>query len=82
MIPVVAYFDGNPQVHQSASGRVNLLGEHTDYNDGYMLPIATPQRTEVMIAPSTDDSFHFYSTTLSESVAFAHDGHAPVGFGR
>ena len=82
MIPVVAYFDGNPQAHQSAPGRVNLLGEYTDYNDGYMLPIATPQRTEVMLAPSPDELFHLYSTTLSESVTVARDGHAPDGFGR
>ena len=82
MIPVEAYFDGVPQVHQSAPGRVNLLGEHTDYNDGYMLPIATPQRTEVMLAPSTDDAFHLYSATLAESVTFARGGHAPAGFGR
>jgi galactokinase len=31
----------------AAPGRVNLIGEHTDYNDGYVLPLALPQRTVV-----------------------------------
>ena len=30
-----------------APGRVNLIGEHTDYNDGFVLPFALPQRTVV-----------------------------------
>ena len=31
----------------AAPGRVNLIGEHTDYNDGFVLPFALPQRTVV-----------------------------------
>jgi galactokinase len=42
------FFGAAPEVHTWAPGRVNLLGEHTDYNDGFMLPVATPQRTDVM----------------------------------
>jgi galactokinase len=81
MTSATQFFGGAPAAHESAPGRVNLLGEHTDYNDGFMLPIATPQRTEVALAPSGDGYFYFYSATLDASVAFAQDGHAPAGFG-
>jgi len=75
------FFGGAPEASASAPGRVNLLGEHTDYNDGYMLPLATPQRTEVALARSNDGHFHFYSATLDSHVTFAQDGSAPSGFG-
>lgn len=43
---------GLPATHQAhASGRVNLIGEHTDYNDGFVLPTLIPQRTKVQLAP-------------------------------
>lgn len=35
------------KITSSAPGRVNLIGEHTDYNDGFVLPLAIPQRTTV-----------------------------------
>src|SRR2546429_488174 len=37
-----------------APGRVNLIGEHTDYNEGLVLPTATPQRTVVELSPRED----------------------------
>ena len=75
------FFGGAPEVNASAPGRVNLLGEHTDYNDGYMLPVATPQRTTVALSRSGDDHFHFYSPNLDATVTFAREGSAPQGFG-
>jgi galactokinase len=70
-----------PEANASAPGRVNLLGEHTDYNDGFVLPIAIPQRTTVHVARSRDTRSHIYSANLDKYVkvdeeAFAHSGHA------
>jgi|SRR5690625_2358983 len=41
-------------VHVAAPGRVNVIGEHTDYNQGYALPLALPQRVAVAARPGTD----------------------------
>jgi galactokinase len=74
------YFDGRSYVQGSAPGRVNLLGEHTDYNEGFMLPIATPQRTVVSVAEQTGGESVFYSATLGQEVVFPAMGDAPEGF--
>lgn len=47
----------------SAPGRVNLIGEHTDYNDGFVLPIALSQRTWVAAAPRRDRLIRCWSTS-------------------
>jgi galactokinase len=59
-------FKSEPEATASAPGRVNLLGEHTDYNDGFVLPTAIPQQTIVHIGHSFDDRHHFYSENLEE----------------
>lgn len=43
-------------VRYSAPGRINLIGEHTDYNLGFALPIALPQRTAVTFEPDGGDA--------------------------
>jgi len=53
-------FGESPVVAASAPGRVNLLGEHTDYNGGPVLPIAIERRTTVAAGPA--DGWHFVST--------------------
>lgn len=46
----------------SAPGRVNLIGEHTDYNDGFVLPFAIQQRTHVVLTPRADGVIRVSST--------------------
>ena len=56
----------NEPVVRDAPGRVNLIGEHTDYNDGFVLPIATPQRTTVTLTPRDDRRALVQSASMPE----------------
>lgn len=47
-------FKARPVVLASAPGRVNLLGEHTDYSGGPVLPVAIERRTAVAVGPADD----------------------------
>ncbi len=51
-------------------GRVNLIGEHTDYNDGYVLPAAIDKKIILAIEKSDDDICTFYSFDLAEKISF------------
>lgn len=50
--PFLDLFEVSPDVRTTAPGRVNLIGEHTDYNGGFVLPTAIPQTTRVELARS------------------------------
>ncbi len=73
-------FGKQPETEAIAPGRVNLLGEHTDYNDGFVLPTAIPQKLTVQIGYSTDRQHHFYSEDLNEQVSILESSHTPSGF--
>src|SRR5215218_5372779 len=47
-------FGTDPEGVWAAPGRVNVIGEHTDYNDGYVLPVALPHTTRAAVARRTD----------------------------
>jgi len=65
-------FSGTPQVF-SAPGRVNLIGEHTDYNEGFVLPFAIGFRTYAACAARDDRSISIYTKTLDRSAEFSLD---------
>jgi galactokinase len=62
-------FGKHPTVAASARGRVNLIGDHTDYNQGLALPTVIPQQTTVEAAIGSGLS-QVYSATLDRTVAF------------
>ncbi|MDB5743985.1 MAG: galK [Polaromonas sp.] len=68
-----AVYGAAPGAVAQAPGRVNLLGEHTDYNDGYVLPIAIPQQTRVAMRRSSQPSFSLHAAELGAAVRFTFD---------
>src|SRR5207302_6281626 len=54
-------FGRAPTITAQAPGRVNLIGEHTDYNGGFVLPTAIPQRTAVELTRRADDMVDAHS---------------------
>lgn len=61
-----------PQIFR-APGRVNLIGEHTDYNDGFVMPVALELSTLVAIGARDDCRVTVYSTNLGEWAEFSLD---------
>jgi galactokinase len=65
-------FGGEPRIYR-APGRVNLIGEHTDYNDGFVLPAALDVATTAAIAPRRDRTLRVHSLMMGETVDFDLD---------
>lgn len=68
-----------PQGVWSAPGRVNLIGEHTDYNSGLCLPIALPHRTFIALRARNDDVVRVVSSLNSEHMIEAQLNHVQPG---
>ncbi|MFB7944356.1 galactokinase [Kitasatospora phosalacinea] len=62
-------FGGSPDGVWAAPGRINLIGEHTDYNEGYVLPAALPHATRVAARRRADGRVRLFSAQGDGSVA-------------
>jgi galactokinase len=65
-----------PELVASAPGRVNLVGEHTDYNDGFVLPMAIDRRTRVAASRRSDGVVQAYASDADELVEIDLDAPA------
>lgn len=63
-------FDGEAQVVARAPGRVNLIGEHTDYNEGFVLPVAIEPATWIAARPRDDRRVRLRSLEFSQTTQF------------
>ena len=62
----------------AAPGRVNLIGEHTDYNEGFVLPGAVDKKIYIAIAPNGTDTVNVYAKQFNESHSFNIDVKEPL----
>jgi len=67
-------FGGPPKWIVRAPGRVNLIGEHTDYNDGFVLPLAIDRAIWIALEPRDDGRVVVYSADFEQSGEFSLSG--------
>ncbi len=73
-----ARFNAKPRFIVRAPGRVNLIGEHTDYNDGFVLPMAIDRAVWMALTPRSDSQLRIHSmdygtNSIFSLLDFAHD---------
>ena len=63
-------FKRSPLLFQ-APGRINLIGEHTDYNEGFVMPAAVDKHMIFAVAPNDNDRCNLYANDFQEGVTFS-----------
>ncbi|MEE1938499.1 galactokinase [Streptomyces sp. TRM 70361] len=76
-----AVHGGDPEGVWAAPGRVNLIGEHTDYNDGSVMPFALPHTTVVAAARRDDGALRLHSADTSGGTVRLAPGELAPGTG-
>src|SRR5262249_9284507 len=70
-------FGAEPDVMTDAPGRANLMGEHTDYSGGFVLPVTIPRRTRVELRRRPDDVVQVHSEHFGRMETFRLGTEAP-----
>jgi galactokinase len=70
-------FGAEPDVTADAPGRANLIGEHTDYSGGFVLPVVIPRRTRVELRRRGDDVVQVHSEQVGQTETFRVGTEAP-----
>ena len=68
-----AEFNESPAYIARAPGRVNLIGEHTDYNDGFVFPMAIDRAAWIALRPRADNRVFAISLDMDDRREFALD---------
>lgn len=55
----------------AAPGRVNLIGEHTDYNNGFVFPMALPNSTVIVGMKTETNIINVFSIIMNEKISFS-----------
>ena len=66
-----ARFPGQPSATVRSPGRVNLIGDHTDYNQGFVLPLAIDRTVRIALRPRDDDTVRVWSDHADEWAEFS-----------
>ncbi|HVQ37251.1 MAG TPA: galactokinase [Pyrinomonadaceae bacterium] len=72
MTPNIDIMASTPRTFR-APGRVNLIGEHTDYNEGFVMPVAIGFSTYVTVAPGSERKLSLFSENFAEQIEFDLD---------
>jgi galactokinase len=72
-------FNAIPQIIVRSPGRVNIIGEHTDYNEGYVLPAAIDKAAYIAMSLREDNEIHLYAADLNETFSTDINSIKPVG---
>lgn len=72
-------YGSNPTVIVRSPGRVNIIGEHTDYNEGFVLPAAIDKAAYIALSLRADDEIHLTALDLNETFSTTVSSLKPVG---